>query len=93
MWLFKGKQQLTRVHSAKTSKSKLLDGDVALETGATITKHLNLPLPHHFLPTYHASNTATMADKMDIDAVNLAKEEEKVGPAPELPPERSEPPT
>ncbi|KAK3710915.1 26S proteasome non-ATPase regulatory subunit [Vermiconidia calcicola] len=29
-----------------------------------------------------------MADKMDIDAVNGQKEEEKVGPAPELPPER-----
>lgn len=30
-----------------------------------------------------------MADKMDIDAVNGEKEEEKVGPAPNLPPERS----
>jgi 26S proteasome regulatory subunit N3 len=30
-----------------------------------------------------------MADKMDIDAVNGEREEETVGPAPELPPERS----
>jgi len=30
-----------------------------------------------------------MADKMDIDAVNGEKEEEKVGPAPNLPAERS----
>ena len=30
-----------------------------------------------------------MADKMDVDAVNGEKEEEKVGPAPELPPEKS----
>ena len=30
-----------------------------------------------------------MADKMDIDAVNGEKEEEKVGPAPPLPAERS----
>ena len=29
------------------------------------------------------------ADKMDIDAVNGEKEEEKVGPAQDLPPERS----
>lgn len=30
-----------------------------------------------------------MADKMDIDAVNGEKEAEKVGPAPELPADRS----
>ena len=30
-----------------------------------------------------------MADKMDVDAVNGEKEEETVGPAPDLPPERS----
>lgn len=30
-----------------------------------------------------------MADKMDIDAVAADKQEEKVGPAPELPAERS----
>ncbi|KAK4613287.1 putative 26S proteasome regulatory subunit rpn3 [Fulvia fulva] len=29
-----------------------------------------------------------MADKMDIDAVNAEKQEESVGPAPDLPPER-----
>ena len=30
-----------------------------------------------------------MADKMDVDAVNGEREEETVGPAPDLPPERS----
>ena len=30
-----------------------------------------------------------MADKMDIDAVNGEKEEERIGPAPDLPPEKS----
>lgn len=30
-----------------------------------------------------------MADKMDVDAVKGEKEEEKVGPAPNLPAERS----
>ncbi len=30
-----------------------------------------------------------MADKMDVDAVNGDKKEEKVGPAPDLPAERS----
>lgn len=34
-----------------------------------------------------------MADKMDVDAVNGEKEQEKVGPAPELPPERSTSPS
>lgn len=38
------------------------------------------PSPHY---------TANMADKMDIDAVNGEKEQETVGPAPDLPPERS----
>ena len=31
-----------------------------------------------------------MADKMDVDAVNGEKEEERVGPAPDLPADRSE---
>ena len=30
-----------------------------------------------------------MAEQMDIDAVNAEKQEESVGPAPQLPPERS----
>jgi hypothetical protein len=36
-----------------------------------------------------AQQTASMADKMDVDATNGEKEEEKVGPAPNLPADRS----
>lgn len=32
---------------------------------------------------------SNMADKMDVDAVNGEEKEESVGPAPDLPPERS----
>lgn len=35
------------------------------------------------------STPSIMADKMDVDAVNGEREQETVGPAKELPPERS----
>lgn len=43
--------------------------------------------PHNTPPI--PTNPHQMANKMDIDAVNGEREEETVGPAPDLPPERS----
>ena len=63
----------TSVESCKTS-----------DINSICNKHRLHPQHHKFF-----FDPAEMADKMDVDAVNGEKEEETVGPAPDLPPERS----
>ena len=62
---------------------------VASNSDTTITALIHHPTPFHLSTRHVILFTAEMADQMDVDAVKGEQQEEKVGPAPDLPAERS----
>lgn len=58
-------------------------------TTITALIHHHHPAPFHLSTRHVILFTAEMADQMDVDAVKGEQQEEKVGPAPDLPAERS----